>query len=314
MARVEPIHFHVPASAANLGPGYGVLALALDLPLHIAVESRGDGELRIERSDDPGAHLEDARHDPVLRGLRAGAELLDVPLQRGWSIRVEGTIPRGTGMGTISAGFAAGLGVAARLARKKAAPGALLDQLVALGGDPAHGAASMLGGLCATVPTEPGPHGRPRLLPLQHPLHAGWQFVIALPDVSLGTADSKRVLPPTVPHGAATRSSGRIVGMLRALESGDETLLRACIRDELHIPYRRHLFAGLERTLAAAVDAGAAGATICGHGPGLIAMTTDAGRTNLIARAMESALHEAGHQATSLVLQAAHYGALPLPA
>lgn len=314
MARTEPIHFHVPASAANLGPGYGVLAVALDLPLHIAVEPRGDGEVVVERADDPGAHLDDLRHDPVLRGLRAGASLLDVPLQRGLSIRVEGTIPRGTGMGTISAGYAAGLGVAQRLARRKADAAALLDQLVALGGDPAHGAASMLGGLCAAIPTEPGPEGRPHLLPLQCPLHAAWRFVIALPDVQLGTADSKRMLPPTLPHGAATRSSGRVVGLLRALEHGDEALLRQCIRDEIHIPYRRHLFAGLEPALQAAVDAGAAGATICGHGPGLIALTTDEHRIQGIARAMETALRQADHQATCLVLQPAHYGALPLGA
>jgi homoserine kinase len=311
VAKPAPMTFHVPASAANLGPGYGVLALALDLPLGITVEQRTDGQLLIERRDDPNAHHDDPRHDPVLRGLQRGAERLDVSLQKGLSVLVEGTIPRGTGMGTISAGYAAGLGVAARLAKKKWTPPQLLDALVPLGGDPAHGAAALLGGLTATVPmSQPqDPQLRHRLLKL--PMHQGWHHVIALPDVAMGTAETKRVLPPTLPHAAAARSSGRALGVLHALQHGDEELLRACLVDELHVPYRRRLVPGLGEALDAAVAAGAAGATICGHGPGLIAFTMVAGRTAEIARAMVTAFGAAGRQATTLTLQTAFYGALP---
>lgn len=311
MTKPAPITFHVPASAANLGPGYGVLALALDLPLGITVEQRTDGQILIERRDDPSAHLEDPRHDPVLRGLQRGAELLDVSLAKGLAVLVEGTIPRGTGLGTISAGYAAGLGVAARLAKKKWTPPQLLDALVPLGGDPAHGAAALLGGLTATVPLSlpQEPQLRQRLLRL--PLHRDWHYVIALPDVQMGTAETKRVLPPTLPHAAAARSTGRALGVLHALSHGDEDLLRQCLVDELHLPYRRRLVPGLGEALGAAIDAGAAGATICGHGPGLIAFTLVAGRTPEIARAMVAAFGAAGRQATTLTLQTAFYGALP---
>jgi len=311
VAKPQPITFHVPATAANLGPGYGVLSLALDLPLGITVEHRTDGQLLVERRDDPSAHLEDPRHDPVLRGLRRGAELLEVSLQKGLSVLVEGTIPRGTGMGTISAGYAAGLAIAARLSRKKWTPAQLLDALVPLGGDPAHGAAALLGGLCATVPTslpqEVELHQR--ILPFL--VHDEWHFVIALPDAQMGTAETKRVLPPTLPHAAAARTTGRTLGVLHALQHGDEELLRHCLVDEVHLPYRRRLLPGLSEALDAAAAAGAAGATICGHGPGLIAFTLTAGRTAEIARAMVGAFAKAGRVATTLTLQTAFYGALP---
>ncbi len=313
MARTSPITFHVPATAANLGPGYGVIAVALDLPLGITVEPRTDGELVIERRDDPSAHLEDPRHDPVLRGLRRGAELLDVSLAKGVSVLVEGTIPRGTGMGTISAGYAAGLGVAVRLARKKRPAHELLDALVPLGGDPAHGAAALLGGLCATVQVSSQNEPQLRQRVLQLPIHRDWHYVIALPDVQMGTADMKRVLPPTLPHAVTARSTGRTLGVLHALADGDEALLRECILDEVHLPYRRRLVPGLPEVLEAAVDAGAAGATICGHGPGVIAFTMVAGRTAEIARAMVTAWGGVGRQATTLTLQTAHYGAVPAP-
>lgn len=312
VARPEPITFHVPASAANIGPGYGTLAIALDLPLHVTIEPRTDGQLVVERRDAPAATLDDSRHDPILRGLRTGCELLEVPINKGITLHVDGTIPRGTGLGTISAGYAAGLGAAARLARKRWAAGMLLDHLVPLGGDPAHGAASLLGGLCATVPIGAPSEPLRRHQPLQFPIHGNWQFVIVLPDVALGTADSKRVLPPTLPHGVAARTAGRVVGILTALAKADETLLRECLYDETHVPYRRSLYPGLEAALAAGTDAGACGATICGHGPSLMAMTTDEGRTTAIARAMVDSLKRAGRHATSLTLQIAHYGALPL--
>jgi len=311
VAKPSPITFHVPASAANLGPGYGTIALALDLPLGITVEPRTDGEIVVERRDDPGARSEDPRHDPVLRGLRRGAELLDVSLGKGLSVVVEGTIPRGTGMGTISAGYAAGIGIAVRLGRKKKTSDELLDALVPLGGDPAHGAAALLGGLCATVQVSSQQEMQLRQRVLQLPIHHDWHYVIALPDVQMGTADMKRVLPPTLPHSVTARSTGRTLGVLQALHHGDEPLLRECILDEVHLPYRRRLVPGLPEVLEAAVDAGAAGATICGHGPGVIAFTMVSGRTPEIARAMVSAWARLSCQATTLTLQTAFYGALP---
>lgn len=311
MAKPTPITFHVPASAANLGPGYGVVALALDLPLGITVEPRHDGEVIVERRDDPSSHAEDARHDPVLRGLRAGAALLDVSLAKGLSVIVDGTIPRGTGLGTISAGYAAGIGIAVRLAKKKLTPAMLLDALVPLGGDPAHAAASLLGGMTATVQTTLPQESQRHHRVLSFPVHPDWHFVIGLPDVQMGTAETKRVLPPTLPHAAAARSTGRTLGVLHALQHGDEDLLRACLVDEVHLPYRRRLVAGLSEALDAAVAAGAAGATICGHGPGLIAFTRVLGRTPEIARAIVQAFGDAGRLATTLTMQAAFYGALP---
>ncbi|MCA8952600.1 MAG: hypothetical protein KDE27_24015, partial [Planctomycetes bacterium] len=177
----DAITFHVPASAANLGSGYGVLGLALDMSLGITVEPRSDADIVVERRDDPSAHLDDPRHDPVLRGFRRAAELLGVPLRRGATIVVEGTIPRGTGMGTISAGFAAGFAAAARFGKKTCPVADAVDALVPMGADPAHVAAALAGGLCATSQLS-GPGDaelRQRVLPLE--IHADWHYVIALP-------------------------------------------------------------------------------------------------------------------------------------
>lgn len=307
--------FQVPASTANLGPGYGVLAVAVDLPLHVTVEPRNDGEVVLRRLDDPDAAAQDPRHDGVLRGLRQGLDLLEGSLGKGLGVTIEGTVPRGTGLGTVSAAFAAGLGIAARLgAGKRREPvtrSRLLDLLVQLGGDPAHGAASLAGGLVAAAVASPPSVQPPRHELLAFPLHPDWRFVVALPDVAMATADTKRVLPPTLPHAVTARTAGRVVAILRALAEGDEALLRACLLDETHVPYRRRLIPGMEPALQAGVDAGAAASTVSGHGPGILALTTDAGRAPAIARAMSEAFTAAGQKATALVLRAAQYGALP---
>ena len=305
----QALTFHVPASTANLGPGYGVLAIALDLPLSITVEPRGDGEVVVDRRDVAGPVV-DARHDPTLRGFRAAAALCDVPAGKGCTIAVAGTIPRGTGLGTVSAGFAAGVGAAVRMARRKWTAGQLLDCMVPLGADPAHGAASLCGGFLATVPThQPREPAASRIVPLS--IHPDWRFVVVMPETQISTADSKRVLPPSLPHAVTQRSTGRVLGLAHGLSNGDEPLVRACLFDEIHVPFRRRLLPGMEQAMAAGVDAGAAGATLCGHGPALLALTLDAERCAAIAQAMQDAFTAMGRQATSLVLKVAHYGALP---
>ena len=311
MSQSNVITFHVPASAANLGSGYGVLGLALDMPLGITVDPDTDGDIVVERRDDPSAYPYGTRHDPVLRGFRRGAEVLGLTVKKGVTIVVDGTIPRGTGMGTISAGFAAGFGAAARLAKKTCSPSEALDALTPLGADPAHAAAALVGGLCTTsLLSEPSElELRQHVMPM--PIHPDWHYVIALPDVQLGTADTKRVLPPTLPHAAISRAVGRAVGVLHALQAGDEALLRESLRDEVHVPYRKPLIPGLGEAHAAAIEAGAAGATICGHGPGTIAFTMISGRSVEIASAMVKAFAAAGSTATTLTLQTAFYGALP---
>ena len=311
VSKHAPITFHVPASAANLGPGYGVVGLALDLPLGITVKPGKDGKIHIDRRDDPSAHLEDQRHDPVLRGLQLGAKRFDVSLEQGLSIVVEGTIPRGTGMGTISASYAAGISIAARLAKKKPEAAIALDALISLGGDPGHGAAALLGGLTVTSQLSLPQESALRVRPLSMSVDKSWHHIIALPDIQMGTAETKRVLPPTLPHAATARSISRTFGVVRALETGDEDLLHQCLVDEVHLPYRRRLIPGLDHALTVAVEAGAAGATVCGHGPGMIAFTTKQDRIPEIAAAMVHAFAKNGSKATTLPLQTAFYGAFP---
>ena len=306
----EPLSFQTPASTANLGPGYGVLGLALELALTTTIEPAEDGNVVVERRDDPDAHDPDLRHDTVLRGLRAAAKLLEVDLSKGLRLVVEGTVPRGAGLGTNSAGFAAGVGAAVRLASKPASPDQLIDILVGLGGDPAHGAASLMGGLVATCLISK-PHESPRHHLVPQDLYPDWYYTLVLPDLQMGTAETTRVLPATLPHAVTTRNTSRLVGLLAALAKGDEELLGACLFDETHVPFRRKLVPGLEQALAAGKEAGAAGVTISGHGPGVLALTTDEAKTDAIGMAIAEVFHDHSVPTNMMTSRASTTGSLP---
>lgn len=304
------IQFKVPASTANLGPGFGVLGLALDRVFDITVEERDVEGLVVERPDAEAMSSLDLRHDSILRGLRAGADRFSITLPVGLLVKVTGSVPRGTGLGTNSADFTAGLCAALQFAKSQPAVDELHELLVGIGSDPAHGAAALCGGLVVATPIS-SPHDTRRFRLLPHPLHETWHFVIVSPQLQIGTAEVHRVLPASLPIAVTQRTAGRLAGLLRALADADEGLLRDCLLDEVHVPYRRQLTKGIGRAMQAAQEAGAAGVTISGHGPSLLAMSTDPSKTKAAAAAMTQVLASLGTEVESLLCQAWQGSAFP---
>ncbi len=307
---IDSFRFEVPASSANLGPGYQVLGVALDVTLKVRVEVRRKGEgIAIERRAGVVEQFDDPRHDPLLRAIQAAAARFAIKLPPALQVTIESDIPPACGLGTTSASYAAGLAVAARFAKELPSYDDLVGELVALGGDPAHGAAALVGGLTAACQlSTSGTVLRYRVFP--HALLEDWRFVIVAPAVPLGIAELARLLPASLPHAFAARTTGRALGMLRALALGDEELLGECIVDDVHVPYRRQALPGMSEAMRAAVTAGAAGATISGAGPALIAFTTHAGRVNGIGRAMADAFTAHSIPSRTLVSSARMRGAL----
>ena len=300
---VTPFAFRIPATTANLGPGFGVLGLALDLWLEFGVTPT-DGPMAVTRIDMPSEVTRVLRHDPVARGIRAAAERFDIKVPAGLSIDVRGDVPRGCGLGTNTAELAAGIQLACRLAKEAPALDDRLTLLVGIGGDPAHGGAALRGGLTAAVPCHRHPHEDIwRILAL--PLSPIWRFVIVAPDVALGTADVHRVVPASVPNTVSQRTAGRIVGLIEALAHGDPDLVAECLHDETHVPFRMQLAPGMPAAAAAGRGAGAAGVTISGHGPALVAFATSDPDARRIADAMAEAFAQHGITSRSEVVRAA---------
>jgi homoserine kinase len=299
----KSFRFRVPATSANLGPGFGVLGVALDLHMEVGVEVTEAPELVVERADQNGSHALDLRHDSIVRGLRSAAETWQVKVPPGLVIRAKSDIPRGCGLGSNSAEFVAGIRAALQFAKVWPTVDEQLGLLVQLGGDPAHGAAALSGGLVVAVPIH-APSATRAFRTLPHPLHDSWRFIVVAPDSPIGTADVHRVVPAALPNSVVQRTAGRAIGLLAALADGDEGLLAPCLVDEVHVPFRMTLVPGMREAMDAARAAGAAGVTISGHGPALIAMTTREALAEDIAKEMEAAFSARGVRARSLVCRA----------
>jgi len=305
----ELFRIRVPASSAHLGPGYAVLAVALARYAEVTVwEGQIDGHVvEIQgRGEEPQL---DPRHDPVLRSLHAAAEHWKIKIPAALRMVAQVDIPAASGLGTAAAAFAAGIALCQRFGKRAFPPDEALDLATSLGADPAHAAASLVGGLTSACLVS-APEDTPRYRLLTHGLHPSWRFVLALPNVRVGAADARRILPATLPHAATPRTSARLLGLLRALADADEELLGLCLRDEVHVPFRRRLVPGMEAAMQAAVTAKAAGATITGHGPGIVALTTDHKLADAIGKAMVNEFTKVGVAASALALEASAHGAL----
>ena len=236
----------VPASSANLGPGYDAMAAALSLHLELEVEETG--ALAVE-SDLPGLPLD--RTNLCVRAFEALH-----PADR-FAFRVRSEIPPGAGLGSSAAAIVAGLVAADQLF----GPGAqLLDLATRLEGHPDNVAAALYGGfvVCADGRAE-------RLEP-----PPGLEGVLVIPSDPVPTAAARAVLPPEVPIEDAVHNVAHAALLAAGLARGDLELVARGLSDRLHEPRRAHLYPRSTELAGRARGLGALGASISGAGPAVL--------------------------------------------
>jgi homoserine kinase len=277
------IDVRVPATSANLGPGFDVLGLALGLYNDIGYE---EAERVVVTIEGEGAGRLDTGAGNVV--ARAAHMVYQAAGRRfpGAAIRCVNRIPPARGLGSSAAAWVGGL-IAAN-----AALGSPLDRdaILALAcraeGHPDNVAAALLGGL--TVSCAAGDRVTAVSLPV--PPEIGW--VVLVPETESSTREARAVLPSTVSRSDAVFNLQRLGLVLASIASGDIDLLRLAMEDRLHQPQRQALFPWMESVRQAALEAGALGCVLSGAGPSLLAALRGSG--DAVARAMERALEAAG--------------------
>jgi len=285
----------VPASAANLGPGFDSVALALDLVNELEVEQTEGGlELIVEGSGQPTLP-KDATNLILRAALRLFRELGVKP--PGLRFRSINRIPLGSGLGSSAAAIVSGLLAADAVARAGLPRDELLKIASDLEGHLDNSAAAIYGGL---VLVGEGP------LVCQVPI-PDLQVAVVVPDLNLPTLQMRQALPRNVPLTDAVFNLGRLTMTVEALRRADYELLSRAIEDRLHQPYRTPSIPGYEAARAAGLGAGASGVALAGAGPGLIAFAPR-GLTS-IAEAIAQAFHAHGLSSQCFVLSPALEGA-----
>lgn len=280
------VHVRVPASSANLGPGFDALGLALGLhnevvaeeAERVTVEVRGEGE----------GHLDTGEDNAVARGVRAAYEAAGRKFT-GCALTCVNRIPLSRGLGSSAAAIVAGLVAGNALLGEPLDRAALLGLAAAAEGHPDNVAAALYGGLTVSSAGE----GGAQAIALPVPRDIRW--VALVPEVTASTAEARAVLPASVPRGDAVFNVQRVALLLAALQARRLDALGAALEDRLHQPYRLRLFPWMPEVVAAARDAGARGCVLSGAGPALLAVVTGPRATaEAVARAMEAALARAG--------------------
>jgi homoserine kinase len=292
----------VPATSANLGPGFDALGMALGLSNTVHVEPSEYPEVRI--AGEGAGDLSAGPDNLVYRALALAAERLGAapPAVR---LRCENSIPLARGLGSSSAAIVAGLLAGNCLLGDRLSSAQLLDLAVEIEGHPDNVTPALLGGLRVCVHGEQGTL-QARVQPAR-PLQA----VLFVPEFPMATQAARALLPVTVPMADAVFNLGRAALLVAALASGDYELLREATRDRLHQPLRSALFPAMPAFFTAALAAGALGTFMSGAGSTLLALVED-GAAAVVA-AFDTTARREGVAGRTLVVPVAVEGARVLP-
>ncbi|CAN5210887.1 homoserine kinase [soil metagenome] len=238
----------VPASSANLGPGFDAFAAAL--ALHVEVEVIESGRFAVETKLD----IARDRRNLCVRGFAK----LHPP--DNFTFRIRSSIPLSGGLGSSAAAYTAGVLAAAHMFELQED---LLGLVSELEGHPDNAAAALLGGFVIVTGGDVARFEPPD----------GLEAVIVVPRTAVRTAVARKALPEAVPMADASANIARAAMLTLGLSTGDFSLVARGLQDRLHQPYRAHLFPRSMALLQRAREFGAIGATISGAGPTVLFWT-----------------------------------------
>jgi homoserine kinase len=260
------LSLRLPATSANLGPGFDAVAVALDFALHVEAEPAAEFSIVATGRDADGCSLLEGNLVlDLYRGTLEGNGRPIVPL----AIRMHNEIPLGMGCGSSAAGRLAAIAMAVHFGRLDWPGDLVLAVASALEGHPDNAAACWLGGFVAAG-MELGAVQVARVEP-----PAAWRALVVLPTEPLATSKARAVLPASYSREDVVRNLQALSMLGLAFSQARGDLLRAAMEDRIHQPYRAAMCPLLERLTPLAGTAGILGVALSGAGPAVLAIVAD---------------------------------------
>lgn len=247
----------VPASSANLGPGYDAMAAAVSLHLELEAEETGEFAL-----DPGGLEVPTGRDNLVVRAFET------LHPADGIAFRLRSEIPLARGLGSSAAAIVAGLLAADHLFELALSREEMLARAAELEGHPDNVAAAIYGGFVVCASGDRGPVAA-RFDPPE-----GLEGIVVIPPEEVSTARAREAIPAAVPLGDAVANVAAAAMLVLGLRSADLDLVSRGLADRIHQPRRRNLYPRSMEIVEAAGELGALGATISGAGPTVLVWTT----------------------------------------
>jgi homoserine kinase len=246
----------VPASSANLGPGYDVLAAALAIHLELEVEEAGTFSVEAE-----GLNVPLDRSNLCVRAFES------LRPADGIAFRIKSEIPLAAGLGSSAAAIVAGLLAADHLYELAQESEDVLAKAAEIEGHPDNVAAALHGGFVVCASDE-GTLTATKLDPPQ-----GVEAAVVIPAEQVPTEEARKAIPERVPLEDAVANISAASELVLGIERSDLTLIGRGLADRIHQPARAHLYPRSMEIVAEAPRMGAIGATISGAGPTVLVWT-----------------------------------------
>ncbi len=287
----------IPATTANLGPGFDTLGVALSLYNRVRVRAGINHGISFTRP--MPADLKRGATDMVCKSAMAFFSAIQKK-PRGIEVDLEGGVPIARGLGssvTVRLGIVAGLNAlyGEPLTRED-----VLRVATHLEGHPDNAAPALLGGFCVSTMI----NGAPRVCQFELPRKL--KFVAAIPETEISTEAARGILPREVKLREAVDNVRATAMITAALASRQYELLRGCFTDHLHQPYRHKLLPELFDVIAAGEGAGALGGWLSGSGSTVICLTLK--NPKGVAAAMQKVFLKRRHPCRTMILAADNRG------
>jgi homoserine kinase len=251
----------VPASSANLGPGFDCLGLALGVYLTCRFQPAPILEIRVRGRD--AAQISTADDNLIWRTALAVAADVGETLTP-IALEIENEIPLGKGLGSSAAALTAGVVIADHLLGLHWKPHRILDEAAKIEGHPDNVAAAVLGSIVASA-TDIG--GAVRAVRVELP--PNYAVAVVVPDFMLPTSESRHVLPASYSKADAVFNVQRSAILMAALATGTTSAFPVALEDRMHQPYRYALVPGLEEMVKLRAP-GLLGCALSGAGPSIL--------------------------------------------
>jgi homoserine kinase len=270
--KANPMQVQVPATSANLGPGFDCFGLALDLHDRYVAQILDEPGLDIDVAGEGAETLPRSEKNLLIKAMNKGFEFLGGK-PKGIAVRALNVIPHGRGLGSSASAIIGGLVLARSLVltgSDKMSDQALLDLATAMEGHPDNVAAALYGG--ATIAWQEDHHGKlvSQALPLA--VDSRIRAIVFIPKQEFSTSKARKLLPESIPHAHAAANSARTALLSHALTHRPDLLFRAT-EDFLHQEYRSTGMPASLKLMDTLRKAGVA-ACISGAGPTVLVLHT----------------------------------------
>jgi homoserine kinase len=250
----------VPATSANMGPGFDCLGVALDLYNYFEIEETASG-LEIIGCD----ALYSNETNLIYTSMQKCFEVLNYQ-PKGLKININSNIPISRGLGSSAACIVGGVVAANELAGGKLTKAQLLEIANYIEGHPDNVAAALMGGLTIAV------QDKGKVYYENVKIADSLRFCAIIPDFTLSTSEARAALPNSLTYGDAIFNISRATLLVTALSNGSYDLIKYACEDALHQPYRSKLIPGYDEIVQRSKDLDCLGVFLSGAGPTIMAI------------------------------------------